>query len=203
VHGNIFDRHSQRPVGNALVYIIDQNAVIVGFGMTSEDGNYNIPEVPVGRYCVLAIAPGLMQDNDANSSTSDSLVVEFSSGQGDYQANITMDLDTTTAVTKTGNVVPKVYALEQNYPNPFNPTTAIHYLLPENGAVSLRIFNILGQEIVTLVNGTRQAGEYTALWNGLDRMNQPVPSGVYFYQIQIKNQTGIVFEQIHKMTLMR
>jgi len=75
-------------------------------------------------------------------------------------------------------VIPGEFRLEQNYPNPFNPSTTIKFNLPQAEVVSLKVFNALGQEVATVVNGPRQAGSYTVTWDaGL------VPSGVYFYRL--------------------
>jgi len=70
----------------------------------------------------------------------------------------------------------------QNYPNPFNPVTNIKYSIPENSFVELKIYNILGQEIKTLVNEFKNAGNYMVVFNGSD-----LPSGIYFYKINYKN----------------
>ena len=73
---------------------------------------------------------------------------------------------------------PSILKLSENFPNPFNPTTTISYALPTRANVSLRIFNLLGQEIATLENGQKEAGNYSVEWNALK-----VSSGVYFYQL--------------------
>ena len=70
--------------------------------------------------------------------------------------------------------VPKVYALHQNYPNPFNPATSIRFELPSESRVSLRVFNILGEEVATLIDGTRAAGSYSVWFDGTN-----LPSGLY------------------------
>ena len=78
------------------------------------------------------------------------------------------------------NIIPKYFKLHQNYPNPFNPTTKINYELPKNNQVTLVIYDILGQEIIRLVNNDfKQAGRYTVEFNG-----QNYASGVYFYRIE-------------------
>jgi endo-1,4-beta-xylanase len=79
---------------------------------------------------------------------------------------------------------PKVFALDQNYPNPFNPTTQMNYSVPQNGYISLKVYNLLGAEVATLFAGVRQSGNYTATFNG-----NGLASGVYFYQLQAKNFT--------------
>lgn len=86
-----------------------------------------------------------------------------------------------------GNPRPKVapveYSLSQNYPNPFNPETTIEYTLPKPGFVVLKIFDILGQEVKTLVNEFQEQGAKSVTWDGKNNHGQLVPSGVYLYKI--------------------
>jgi len=90
-------------------------------------------------------------------------------------------------------------SLDQNVPNPFNPTTTIKYEVKESGLVSLRIYNVAGQLVKTLVDGQRIAGQvYEANWNGLNNGGQPVSSGVYFYKLVARN-----FTQTKKMVLLK
>jgi len=77
------------------------------------------------------------------------------------------------------NEIPVEYDLLQNYPNPFNPETVIKYLLPISGFVSLKVYNLLGEEIVSLVNEFKSAGSYEVEFNGKE-----LPSGVFIYRIQ-------------------
>lgn len=95
-------------------------------------------------------------------------------------------------------VVPSTYALYQNYPNPFNPTTEIRFDLPEAIRVELKIFNILGQEVATLVDDVRNAGAYRILWDGKNAAGLTVASGIYVYQIKTAN-----FQDAKKMMLIR
>ncbi len=88
---------------------------------------------------------------------------------------------------------PKTFALEQNYPNPFNPSTAISYQLPVAGNVSLKVFDMLGKEVATLVNARQDAGAYTVNFNANN-----LSSGVYFYRLQSGN-----FVQTRKMMLVK
>ncbi len=100
---------------------------------------------------------------------------------------------------KLFNDLPKKFELEQNFPNPFNPTTKIKYEIPAssnlpNGEslVQLKIYNILGREVVTLVNKQQQPGTYEVEFNSNVSVNNnsPLPSGVYFYQLHVGSYFG-------------
>jgi hypothetical protein len=80
---------------------------------------------------------------------------------------------------------PTRFSLHQNYPNPFNPVTAIRYEVPVTGRVSLKIYDILGREVTTLVDGVKTAGRYTVEWNAAN-----LPSGVYLYRMQAGSFTA-------------
>ncbi len=81
------------------------------------------------------------------------------------------------------------FALEQNYPNPFNPTTTIRYQVPSDGRVVLKVYNVFGQEVRTLVNGRQSAGARSVEWNGLDNRGRAVSSGVYFYRLEAADRS--------------
>jgi agmatine deiminase len=92
----------------------------------------------------------------------------------------------------------KTFVLEQNYPNPFNPKTIIRYTLAERTPVTIKIFDINGREVKTLVRETFAAGEYSVTWDGANDQGIPISSGVYLYRIQAGNYT-----ESKKMILMR
>ena len=81
-------------------------------------------------------------------------------------------------------VLPVEYSLSQNYPNPFNPTTAINYALPQSGNVSLVVYNIRGEEVAFLINGTVPAGVHSVNWDA-----STVSSGIYFYRLTVGDLT--------------
>jgi hypothetical protein len=85
--------------------------------------------------------------------------------------------------TVTVKQIPSQFELSQNYPNPFNPTTTIKYQIAQDTRVTLEVFNMLGQKIATLVNGTQSAGYYNISWNGMNSFGQQVSSGVYIYRL--------------------
>ena len=76
---------------------------------------------------------------------------------------------------------PETFSLRQNYPNPFNPQTQFSYQLPSSGMVSLAIYDLLGREIYTVIDGYQRAGNHNVLWTGVDNHGMPMHSGVYFY----------------------
>jgi hypothetical protein len=88
---------------------------------------------------------------------------------------------------------PEAFRLHQNYPNPFNPSTVVRYSLPEGGPVTLRVYNVLGEEVATLVDGEKPAGVHYASWNA-----SGMPSGVYFYRLQSAERM-----EMRRMVLMK
>ncbi len=91
------------------------------------------------------------------------------------------------------SIVPEKFALHQNYPNPFNPVTNINYDIPKNSNVKINIFDVAGKEVAVVVNEFRQAGRYSASFNGMK-----LASGVYYYKIQAGD-----FSEVKKMTLIK
>lgn len=104
------------------------------------------------------------------------------------------------------NTLPDNYRLYQNYPNPFNPSTTIRYEIPEQSFVTIKIYDILGNEIATLVNEEKTAGSYEVEFNSHSGEGRNLTSGVYFYQLrilgpEINSGQGII--QTKKMILLR
>ncbi|MEQ9308660.1 MAG: T9SS type A sorting domain-containing protein [Balneolaceae bacterium] len=99
----------------------------------------------------------------------------------------------TTSVTNEPGTEIKGFALEQNYPNPFNPTTTINYSVENSGAVSLSVYNLMGQKVAELVNETKSAGSYNVTWNA-----SQAASGMYYYRLEAGGQV-----LTRKMTLIK
>ncbi len=103
-------------------------------------------------------------------------------------------------VMVSGELLPEKFALEQNYPNPFNPDTKIIYSIPHSSRVVIKVYDLLGNHIETLVNDEKMAGTYELTWNAAN-----LPSGVYFYRIKAVRDGGQAgdFIQTKKMILLR
>ncbi|MBM2841273.1 MAG: putative carboxypeptidase, partial [Bacteroidetes bacterium] len=121
-------------------------------------------------------------------------VVWQDSRDGNYEIYYKRDpTGNVVGVEAIGSEIPEQFSLEQNYPNPFNPTTAIRYTLVGTAHVELRVYNILGQEVRTLVNEFQQPGSHSVQ---LDASS--LTSGVYFYKLW----TG-KFGETRKLMLLR
>jgi len=94
--------------------------------------------------------------------------------------------------------VPVNFSLEQNTPNPFNPVTSINYSVPSESRVTIEVFNVLGENLRTLVDEVQTAGNWTARWDGKNQKGEQMTSGVYFYKM-----TAGGFSATHKMTLVK
>jgi photosystem II stability/assembly factor-like uncharacterized protein len=99
---------------------------------------------------------------------------------------------TVTEISKGENTLTK-YSLEQNYPNPFNPITSLQYAIGSRKFVTLKVYDILGREVATLVNEEKAAGEYEVEFNAAN-----LPSGIYFYQLKAGS-----FVEARKMVLVK
>ncbi len=172
-------------------------------GWITSGGQENTPgEIIVG---------GFNTTPATNSGVLLNLIFEVTSEPGSDSLKLTNFADDIAgAATKPGTIsytvvsvqqnesVPSEFSLMQNYPNPFNPTTTIRYELAVSSYVVLKIHNILGQEIRTLVNAEQTAGVKTVVWDGTDEFGKPAVSGIYFYKIEAGD-----FSRTLKLMLMK
>jgi hypothetical protein len=97
------------------------------------------------------------------------------SGINEVNLNLIMGIDSKSFTSK----VPLKYSLFQNYPNPFNPTTIINYSIPKSGLVTIKVYDVLGREVKTLINESKLAGNYSVEFSAGN-----LASGIYFYRMQ-------------------
>ena len=124
-------------------------------------------------------------------------------GEGETNSFITTSPDTFAVAPATG-INPSAlsalnsYKLEANYPNPFNPSTTIKYNLAKSGYTTVKVYNTLGEEVKTLVNGHQTTGEYTITWDGKNNQGSAVTSGIYILELRSGQ-----FRQSRRMTLLK
>jgi hypothetical protein len=128
-----------------------------------------------------------------NIQTQELLILEDLDNNGTIDDTLHLENQLTGVNEQQGSLIPTEYKLEQNYPNPFNSTTVIKYSIPKEGLVTLKIYNIIGQEVASLVNETKQAGNYEVTFN-----SDQLTSGVYLYKL-----TSEGFTETKKMMLLK
>jgi photosystem II stability/assembly factor-like uncharacterized protein len=170
------------PLGGANIYAKNGNA-FVGFASSGSNGVYALNSLPLGNLRIIVNRIGYCSDSTAVNLTSANLdSVNF------YLTKVSV------GINPISNVVPDKYFLFQNYPNPFNPTTTIKFSIPSlssthvlgGNLVTLKVYNILGKEISTLVNENLKAGEYEAIFDANN-----LPSGIYFYRLIAGDFTNV------------
>ena len=118
--------------------------------------------------------------------------------QNKLEALYVPELPAVVAVREYAEGIPSVFSLKQNYPNPFNPATIIRFDIKQKGIATLKLYNLLGQELATLLDEQKEIGSYDV------RMNASTySSGVYFYRLSVTTQSGKIFSETKKMILMK
>ncbi len=198
ISGSVRESAQSSAINGVTVYAVStaSNAV-VGYDITEDDGTFDIHGLAPGSY-------KLVVDKENYSVTESSPIVV--DGANNYTAS-DMELYTTSLVLvikEMDSEIPQKYSLHQNYPNPFNPTTEISFNVPTASEVNISIYNVLGQQVITLVNRELNAGSYSISWNGLDAAGNTLSSGVYFYKINA-NALGekANYTSVRKMMMMK
>jgi hypothetical protein len=183
------------PAGFSLV-AINAEGTAQAAAICEEDGQFCLAQIPGDQYDVNASTPGY-----EDSSLPASAPVTVGNGINMYGASITMVESTTTGVAAT-SAQPAIFALEQNYPNPFNPTTDIRFSLPGNARVQLVVYNVLGNVVKTLYNGTLPAGQHVIPWDGTNNSSERMASGIYVYRLEAQSELN-AFQQSKRMILIK
>jgi len=162
-----------------------------------------IPSTPQDLRNVLYAGP-------FNLNSGDSILVAFAFVTGDNLQDIqTSAISAKTAYqlratdVKSAIESPKSFSLSQNYPNPFNPSTRISYTVPKSAEIRISIYDLMGREIAVLENNRKEAGVYNTVWDSKNFSGQTVSSGIYFYRIVAKSESGIEFVKTNKMLLVK
>jgi hypothetical protein len=144
-------------------------------------------ETGTGASRVVAVPPNTQFSEPSFGTTYSKInfIVYDTSGTSTAAFSFTTSGNTSPTEVATSSDVPQQYALNQNYPNPFNPTTMIQYQLPAQGFVTLKVYDVMGREVATLVNQKMNAGIHSAPFDG-----SRISSGVYFYRITADKYTA-------------
>jgi len=169
--GKITTKGTATGIPGAIIYASKKNE-IAGYAIAGTNGTYTLDGLAAGSYSISV-------DNLGSESTSSKNgTISYS---GSSQA-IDFSLDQSSVITSAAQEItgsqPVSFELAQNYPNPFNPSTTIRYSVASSGPVSLKVYNLLGQEIATLAQGYQQAGIYQVEFSG-----KGLASGIYFYRL--------------------
>ena len=109
---------------------------------------------------------------------------------GTYGGGVFRSVQSTTAV-RTVTEFLSTFELAQNYPNPFNPSTRIRFTLPRASKVAVRVFDMSGREVATLLEGARAAGPHSLVWEGKNTAGELVRSGVYFLRLEAGGEVAV------------
>ncbi len=150
------------------------------------DENNNLKEVE-GNYIILQC---IAEDYSGNIDTTEVAIYFDDNNENDDKK------EHGSTLAESGEIRLRDFKLYQNYPNPFNPGTYINFILSKNSWVKLEIYNVSGQKIKTLVDNFLVKGQYTIFWNGSDNRGNLVPSGIYFYKLEVGNES-----EVRKMVL--
>ncbi len=186
INGTVTSGSSSEGVSGALVYAFNANGNLAGYGITGRDGAYTITGIAPGTYTVSTDVVGFT----STSAETATPTYDVSGTPVSSTSNLTVSPDVPLAVHETV-LQPVNYTLDQNYPNPFNPTTQIAFSIPQSMHVTVTIFNILGQQIATLVDGNLSAGSHLVTWNARNGNGEMLPTGVYFYRLSTPSFTAV------------
>ncbi|OIP55527.1 MAG: hypothetical protein AUK34_12920 [Ignavibacteria bacterium CG2_30_36_16] len=176
----------------------NESTVTLNWATATETNNrgFEVERKTTGDFQVV----GFVQGNGTTTERQNYSFVDTDLNEGTYTYRLKqIDFDGRTDYSDLVEVivsVPKVFSLEQNYPNPFNPSTKINFSLAVDAKVSLKVFDVLGQEVMTLVNGQMAAGRHDVQFNAVG-----LNSGVYFYRIDATGVDGNNFSSVKKMIL--
>lgn len=161
---------------------------------TVSNGFYYFDGIPPGTYSLTVSAPGF-----SDTTLQVAVISTFFTFQ-----DVTLLPKTTAVREDRGSTPPVEYALLQNYPNPFNPTTSIEFQVSSLGFASLKVFDMLGCEVKTLVNENLSPDSYKVIWDGRDDLGQQVSSGIYVCRLVAYTGLGAgTFVASRRMALIR
>ena len=150
------------------------------------------------NFTKIGFVPGFGTTSEARSYTF--AIADFSSGVQYYRLK-QLDFDGTFTFTNSVEIegpAPNNFSLSQNYPNPFNPSTVVNFTLPVESSITLKVYNMLGEDVLEILNSGLQAG-----YHKLDIDGSALSSGSYFYVLEATGTDGSIYRSVKKMILMK
>ena len=173
-------------LGESQIDLLDPT--LLGGGIDLDARAWQVVELPLSMFEVEAPIDGIVfSGNLAGTFYLD-----------DLRLLTIVETSRPTAVEEDESATPRTFSLGQNYPNPFNSGTVIRFELPEAGETKLTVYNLVGQVVASIVDGTRDAGAYTVRWDGRDEDGRSLATGVYIYRMQSGNDV-----ETRKLLLLR
>ena len=175
---------SGEPLVGGRIVVKNSLGEVLGNGISTAGGGYSVNALPTGQVTFIV---------DREPYNSELLVINIPPGTYNLNnINIVLTRTGATAVSETGGL-PRAFTLAQNYPNPFNPTTKLSFVIGHSSLVSLKVFDVLGREVATLVDEEQKAGEKSVVFDARD-----LSSGIYYYRLNAGR-----FSDVKKMLLLR
>ncbi len=175
-HGRVRTK-TGKAVEGAIVYAqLRSNRIPINYAVTAGDGSYSLTGLPPENYVLFADKPDYLAAGNAEAT------IDYANGGGTTVPDITFE--EVTAIEPgngSGSSIPASIDLYQNYPNPFNPSTRIQYDLPRDAYVVMKLFNVIGQEVATILERNQTAGSHFVEFDA-----SQLPSGIYFYRLQVE-----------------
>ena len=189
---------STSAAGVSVYAVSPESQSIVSSDITENDGTFALENLPAGSYQIVIDKEGFSAANTPGYTVDQT---------NDYQvtaSSIMISPDAPLSVGDGGHALPNEYRLEQNFPNPFNPTTEIRFSLPTPSSVSVKIYNVIGQLVVTLANDVFAAGVQRIQWHAREGSGNAASSGIYFVKLTASPVDGsrAPFVQVRKMILL-
>ncbi|MEZ4702161.1 MAG: DUF5666 domain-containing protein [Rhodothermales bacterium] len=179
--GEIGDIEGDQFTMFGTTYRVDENTIVLG----DENAQLDLENLGDGQYVEVrgvAGSDGSVVGKVAGSAVLVSKVkIIDAEGSGEYE----LDNSDSSPTANEEETLPETFELHQNYPNPFNPVTTIRFALPQNARVVLKVYDVVGREVQTLVAAEMPAGTYDVQWNGRNAAGIPVASGVYLYRLDL------------------
>jgi hypothetical protein len=187
----------------SLSAAVSQNGVELRWITATEVNNYGFDVERRTEAVPQWYKIGFVQGGGTSASPRQYTFVDADIHPGDYSYRIKLRDNngsfTYTAALEVGvGLAPKDFSLSQNYPNPFNPSTTIGFALPTSGRVVLKVYDLLGREMATLLDGQRAAGTYNLSFNAAE-----YSSGVYLYRLSALGNDGRKFVSTKRLTLIK